>query len=91
MTGEETHKKMSTPTGVRAVGATVGATMSLYPRFIERIDRGERERGATLVEYGLLLVLVLIVAFVSLALFGDTIVAVFETSNDTLENAPNGN
>lgn len=83
MTGEETTSN-STLT-------LTGAAVSLYPRIADRLVRDDRERGATLVEYGLLLMLVLIVAFLTLAVFGDTIVAVFETTNDTLENAPANN
>ena len=46
-------------------------------------------RGATMVEYALLLVFVLLAAFLSLKIFGESLVAVFETSADTIQNAPN--
>lgn len=85
MTGEEANKTTTTTLTLTS------ATVALYPRIADRVDRCDRERGATLVEYGLLLILVLVVAFLSLALFGDTIVAVFETGNETLENSPANN
>lgn len=46
-------------------------------------------RGATMVEYALLLVFVLLAALLSLKVFGETLVAVFETSADTVQTAPN--
>ena len=41
-----------------------------------------------MVEYTLLLVLVLLEAFFSVQIFGETLVALFETSVNTPENAP---
>jgi len=46
------------------------------------------DRGATMVEYGVMLILVLVVAFLSVKFFGDTIVGVFETGNAAIEDAP---
>lgn len=43
-----------------------------------------RERGATLVEYGVLLLSVFIIAIVAVSLFGDAVVALFETAPDPL-------
>jgi len=46
-------------------------------------DRGER--GAGLVEYALLLVLVLLVAFASIKIFGDSVVAAFGSSGEAFD------
>ena len=48
-------------------------------------------RGAAMVEYALLLVLVLLAAFFSVQVFGESLVALFDASGSTLENAPNVN
>lgn len=66
-------------------------SLTMYMRIADRAQAGDGERGATLVEYAMLLILVLVVAFLSLAVFGDTIVSVFDTTNETLENAPTNN
>jgi Flp pilus assembly pilin Flp len=47
-----------------------------------------RDRGASMVEYGLMLILVLVVAFLSIKFFGETIVALFETSSAVVDEAP---
>lgn len=49
------------------------------------------DRGAAMVEYALLLVLVLLVAFFTVKIFGDSLVALFDASANTLETAPNVN
>ena len=41
-----------------------------------------------MVEYGLMLILVLVVAFLSIKFFGETIVALFETSSAVVDEAP---
>lgn len=50
--------------------------------------RESNDRGASMVEYGLLLVFVLLAAFLSIQVFGETLVALFDTSASTLDNAP---
>lgn len=47
------------------------------------------ERGASMAEYGLLLTFVFLAAFLSLKFFGESLVALFETTGTTIENAPN--
>lgn len=56
---------------------------------LQRADITSRERGASITEYALLLVFVFIAALLSIRFFGDSIVALFETSSSTLDNAPN--
>ena len=43
------------------------------------------ERGASLVEYGLLLVFVLLVAFASIQIFGETVVDTFDAGGEAFE------
>jgi pilus assembly protein Flp/PilA len=52
-------------------------------RFFERIE-GEQEKGQTLVEYALLIVLIAVVAIAALLLLGPQIAAVFESIQATL-------
>lgn len=82
MTGEETP-------GTTYPLAISNAAVSLFSRIGARIERDESEgeRGAALVEYGLLLLLVFLVAIVSLQVFGETIIGVFQSTGDTLDNA----
>ena len=44
------------------------------------------ERGAAMAEYGLLLALVALAAIVVLAVFGDSIAAVFQAADDELNS-----
>lgn len=57
------------------------------------LDASERsnDRGASMVEYGLLLVFVLLAAFFTVQIFGDSLVGLFDASANTLESAPNVN
>ncbi len=50
-----------------------------------------KDQGASMVEYALLLVLVLLVAFFTVQIFGDSLVGLFDASANTLDNAPNVN
>jgi len=47
----------------------------------------DRERGATIVEYGLLIALIAIVAVASVVLFGDAVAAMWDGSADSVVNA----
>jgi Flp pilus assembly pilin Flp len=69
-----------------AQAITRGITRVAVPP--DRIDGNPSSRGAAMVEYALLLVLVLLVAFFSLKVFGETLVAVFDTSSNALDSAP---
>jgi Flp pilus assembly pilin Flp len=63
-----------------------------FRSLIEAISkRWSRDEGAAMVEYGLLLLLVLLAALLSVQLFGESLVALFDASANTLENAPNVN
>ena len=48
------------------------------------------ERGAAMAEYGLLLALVALAAIAVLAIFGDSIVAVFQAADDSLNENIDG-
>jgi Flp pilus assembly pilin Flp len=52
-------------------------------RFFERIE-GEQEKGQTLVEYALLIVLIAVVSIIALLALGPQIAAVFESIKATL-------
>ena len=54
-------------------------------------DSESNDRGASMVEYALLLVLVLLVSFFTVQVFGESLVGLFDASANTLENAPNVN
>jgi Flp pilus assembly pilin Flp len=61
-----------------------------FRSLIEAIGRHwSRDEGAAMVEYGLLLLLVFLAAIFSIQLFGESLVALFDASVNTLENAPN--
>ena len=64
-------------------------TVVLQAAFDGATDDEYRDQGASMVEYALLLVLVLLVAFFTVKIFGDSLVALFDTSASTLEDAPN--
>ena len=64
-------------------------TMALQAAIDGATDDEYRDQGASMVEYALLLVLVLLVAFFTVKIFGDSLVALFDTSASTLEGAPN--
>ena len=49
------------------------------------------ERGASMVEYGLLIVFVFLVAFVSVRLFGESVVAMFDSGTDSFDAGTSGN
>lgn len=66
-------------------------TVALQAAFDDATDGEQRDQGASMVEYALLLVLVLLVAFFTVKIFGDSLVALFETSASTLDDAPNVN
>jgi len=51
--------------------------------------RGARDQGAALVEYALLLLLVFLAAILSIAIFGESLVALFDASANAFETAPN--
>jgi len=44
-----------------------------------------RDRGASMTEYALLLVLVFLAAFVSLVFFGDSVVSIFDSGGESFE------
>ena len=48
-----------------------------------------RDRGAGMVEYALLLVLVLLVAFLSVKFFGESVVGLFDGSAESFDSEPN--
>lgn len=48
----------------------------------------ERGKGQGLVEYGLLILLIVVVAVAALALFGDSIQALFEQAEKGVTDAP---
>jgi len=54
-------------------------------------DRESNDRGATVVEYGLLLAFVLLAAFFSLVVFGESLVGLFDTTSSTMDSAPGVN
>ena len=56
---------------------------SLFVKAQNRL--ASRERGAAMAEYGLLLALIALAAIAILAIFGQSLVDVFTTANDTLE------
>lgn len=66
-------------------------TMALQTAFDNATDGEPRDQGASMVEYALLLVLVLLVAFFTVKIFGDSLVALFDTSAGAIDNAPNVN
>jgi len=53
----------------------------------ERECRGER--GASMAEYALLLAFVFIAALLTISLFGDSVVALFDFATTTFQEAPN--
>lgn len=67
------------------------AAVALQAAFADATNRAPRDRGASMVEYALLLVLVLLVAFFTVKIFGDSLVALFDTSAGAIDNAPNVN
>jgi len=54
-------------------------------------DSESNDRGATMVEYGLLLAFVLLAAFFSLVVFGESLVGLFDTTSSTMDSAPGVN
>ncbi len=66
-------------------------TMALHAAIDGATDDESSDQGASMVEYALLLVLVLLVAFFTVQVFGDSLVGLFDASGNTLENAPNVN
>ena len=66
-------------------------TMTLQAALDSATDNESNDEGASIVEYALLLVLVLLVAFFTVRIFGDSLVALFDSSGSAIENAPNVN
>lgn len=54
-------------------------------KFIQRLWKEEEGQG--LVEYGLLIVLVVIIVIAALAIFGDTLEGLFNQVNTEIDNA----
>jgi pilus assembly protein Flp/PilA len=53
-------------------------------KLLAKIQEAREENGQTLVEYGLILALISIVAIAALSLIGDEVTAVFESVGNTL-------
>lgn len=51
--------------------------------------RSGNERGASLVEYGLLLAFVFIAVFLTVQVFGESLVGLFDASSAVIDDAPN--
>ena len=56
-------------------------------KLLAKIQEAREENGQTLVEYGLILALISIVAIAALSLIGDEVTAVFESVGNTLGDA----
>jgi pilus assembly protein Flp/PilA len=56
-------------------------------KLLAKIQEAREENGQTLVEYGLILALISIVAIAALSLIGDEVTAVFESVGGTLGDA----
>ena len=63
--------------------------MTAFMVQIQNAIADRKERGAAMAEYGLLLALVALAAVAILATFGDSLIAVFTETNQTLvDNTP---
>ena len=63
--------------------------MTAFMVHIQNAIADREERGAAMAEYGLLLALVALAAVAILATFGDSLIAVFTETNQTLvDNTP---
>jgi pilus assembly protein Flp/PilA len=58
---------------------------NIFNSLLARIQDAREEAGQTLVEYGLILALISIVAIIALGVVGDNVSAVFDSIGDSLQ------
>ena len=67
----------------------VYALMVTFQAFLDDRFDNRKDRGATAVEYGLMVGLIAVVIILAVVALGDTLLGVFENAGDTLdENIP---
>lgn len=65
-------------------------TMSLQAAVDATTNDEHRDQGASMVEYAVLLVLILLAAFFTVQIFGDSLVALFDAMGNAFADADNG-
>jgi len=59
----------------------------LFRRFVNRLDHMDRQLGASMVEYALLVALIALIAFAAVQLAGDTLSDTYSTIANSLVKA----
>ena len=64
--------------------------MLSYMRFWLQANLGQRQRGATMIEYVLIVAVISIIGFATATVLGPSIAGVFTSANTTIGGAGNG-